>query len=124
MPRKSRNMDKIKLTVDTTIKEFEKLEQALDRNDHRAVGAALYRVRSELDTLKTLVGDAGTVTKVQVVRPEDLDPQILSDVGAQLMANIESAEGDVTELVDEETLQDLDDDWDRAKRGGEAGHER
>jgi hypothetical protein len=110
-------MDKIKLTVDATVKEFEKLEQALDRNDHRAVGAALYHVRRELNTLKTLIGDAGTVDKVQIVNPEDLDPRILSDLNTQLFKN-------EIGLVDEETLHELDDDWDKAKRGGEAGHER
>ena len=108
---------KIRLTIDAAVQELDKIEQALHENDQRAVGAALYRVRHELSTLKTLIGDPGAVTKVQEVKPEDLDPQILSDLNTQLFKN-------EIGLVDDETLQELDDDWDKAKRGGESGHER
>ena len=100
---------KIKLTVNAAVKELDKLEQALNQNNQRAVGAALGSIRRELYTLKTLIGDTNTVPKVQLVHPEDLDPQPRSELNTQLFKN-------EIGLVDEETLQELDDDWDKAKR--------
>lgn len=51
------DMLKIRITIRAAIRAVDKLEDALDRNDQRTVGSALYEIRRELHLLKTETED-------------------------------------------------------------------
>lgn len=81
---------KIKTTLQAALEELKELERALDQGDQRAVGFALAQVRRELHTIEALLEEDRPKGQFRLLDlpPKDLDP---------------------------ETLQALDDDWNRSK---------
>ena len=75
-------------------------------------------------------GQADNIPEIEIVSAADIDPEILEEIETQLLSAELDEQGDpritfhangekmISELLDEETLEMLDADWDEAKAAG------
>ena len=102
------------LTLGATPERIERIRRVLSEVN-RLHGEMFPELEHGLysDDFLSMIEDV--LPRVRVVRPEDLDPEILSDLGTQLMTNERYFEiGEPPGGIDVETRKALDEDWRQA----------